>query len=137
MVVDLVGDVAVELADRVVRHLGEVHECVVALEILEGDVAGVLRQHLRALFVGVVQPAHAVEAGVEAGHVVAALEQVVAHAHADVPVSAGEENLHIGNCLSDDRGCRRQGCRGRRWPRPGSQGQIFQGAEPWSHSPCK
>jgi hypothetical protein len=40
LVVDLVGDVAVELTHGIVRHLGEVHQRVVALQILDRDRRG-------------------------------------------------------------------------------------------------
>ncbi len=90
--VDLVGDVRVELADRVVRELGEVNDGVEACDVLGGDPADVLVQGRRRPAVQVVEPARPVVAGVETDHFVAASCQDGGKKHPDIPLGPGRED---------------------------------------------
>ena len=94
VVVDLERDVRVELADRIVRQLGKVDDRVEAAQVLHGDVPDVLGHPGRRAVHAVVQPADAVEAGVEAGDVVAAVEQIGAQDRADIALAAGDQDSH-------------------------------------------
>ena len=64
------------LAERIVRQLGEMDDGVVALEIALGHVPQVLRDDRRPGAVVIEEPAVPVVAAVEAGDIVAALQQV-------------------------------------------------------------
>ena len=97
------------LADRVVGELGEVHHRVEAAQVLGPDPAQVLGDHLGMGLAVVEQPAAAVEAGVEADDVVARLQELRAHDHADIAVGSGQKNFHACSqpALGKGRGRRR------------------------------
>ena len=92
--VDLVRQARVLLAERIVRQLGEVGDGVEALQVFGGDRADILRQDHRARNVGRIQPAGAVEAGIETDRFNAALKQIGAEKRTNVAVSAGKKNFH-------------------------------------------
>ncbi|MCY1561300.1 hypothetical protein D9M68_985360 [compost metagenome] len=72
--IDLIGDVVVELAQRVIGQLGQMHHRLKSLKVFFGDVPNVLADPLWRFFNGVVQPAISVEAGVDAHHVMTTLQ---------------------------------------------------------------
>ena len=91
------GQRRVDVAHRVVRDRGEVHDGVVALEVVRGERAHVLRE----LPVGGGErlPAAALEeADVAAGDVVAGGLEDRGQVRADVAAVAGDEDLHAA-CL--------------------------------------
>ena len=91
--VDCARQPGVEVAERVVREAGEVHDGVEALDLRRPGVADVepLGRHGGA---GGVEVAALVEEGVEAGDVVARVGEHLGHDRPDVAVVAGDENLH-------------------------------------------
>src|SRR5690606_32044877 len=91
-VVDAVGEPGPELAERVVRQLGEVDDGVDALEVLGADVADVDDVGAGPLrSAGGVEPALAVEAGIDADDLVAVGEELGGEHRADVTVDTGDE----------------------------------------------
>jgi hypothetical protein len=95
VVVDVVGDLGGERAERVVRQRRHVHDRVEALQVRDGDVAQVDR---KARHVGGVERAeHAVgeQAAVEAGDLVAGRGEDRGHDGAQVALVAGQQNAHV------------------------------------------
>src|SRR5262249_19082781 len=91
--VDVVGQVGVDVAQRIVRQRGQVTDGVDALELLRADVAqiGVDAGHVvgrRAKVAGVEV------AVVEADHLVPRLAQHADHLDPDVAPVPGYQNLH-------------------------------------------
>ena len=106
--VDLVGDVRCELAERVVGQLGEVDDGVEAGQVGDVQLADVLDQRAGRDVDAVVEPTLPVEAGVDAGDLVAAAHQLGREQAAEVALGAGDQDAH--------------------------QFHTFQAALPWSHS---
>ena len=94
-VVDLERDLRIQRTDRVVRQLGQVDDRVVPAQILDSvTLPDVLRNPRRRPIDAVVQPAAAMEPGVDPGHVVSTIEQVGAQDRADVALAAGHQHAH-------------------------------------------
>jgi len=66
--IDFIGDVVVELAQRVIGQLGQVRHRIETLKVFFCDIANVFSDPPWRLFDGVVQPAVPVETGVDAHH---------------------------------------------------------------------
>ena len=72
LVIDLVGDVRIEFAERIVREFGHVHHDVVPAQVIHRQVADVLDYGGRGVAFRVVKVAGLVKAGVHAGDLVSA-----------------------------------------------------------------
>jgi hypothetical protein len=93
-VVDLERHVRVELAQRIVRQLGEVDHRVEAAQVVDGQVPDVGRPPRGRPVDAVVEPADAVEAGVDAADVVAVSHQVRREDRPDIALAAGDQYAH-------------------------------------------
>ena len=101
LVIDLVGDFGVVLAQRIVGELREVHHRIHALEVLRFGVAQI--EHARErddrhpLRID-VQRTLAIEPRVEPPHFVARRNEQRRQPGAYVAFSSGDENLHVLVC---------------------------------------
>jgi hypothetical protein len=100
-VVDVVGDLSDECAERVVAQFGHVHDRVEAAQVVGLHIADVADQggrrrqgadHLGEPFRA--QPARLVVAGVEADDIDPVGAQVGRHQSAEVAVRAGDQDTH-------------------------------------------
>ena len=96
--VDVVGQLGVEVAEGVVRQRREVHDGVEALEVALDDIAGVLADR-RDAHAG-AEAAALEEVDVEADDLVARLLQKRHQDSANVSVVTGYQNLHMLAFLS-------------------------------------
>ncbi len=94
LVVHPVGDLAEQVAQRVVGQLGHVHHGVEAAQVVLGEGAHVAVQGRQALLDALVEPAGPVEAGVDAGQLVPRVGQLRADHGAEVAVAAGQQDAH-------------------------------------------
>ena len=90
-VVDVVGDVTDQVADRVVGQLRHVHDGVHALEVREARAGGCPAPASRASAPARVQPAVLVVAGVHPDDVVAGPEQFLRRQAAQVALGTGDQ----------------------------------------------
>ena len=93
-VVDLEGDVRVELPDRIIRELGKMHDGIESAQVLHRQVPDVLVEPGRRPVHAVVQPAHPMEAAVDPDDVVPLSEQVRREDRPDVPLAPGDQDSH-------------------------------------------
>jgi hypothetical protein len=93
-VVDVVGDVTDEVAERVVGQLRHVHDGVEAAQVVDRQPADVLVDRVDGAVDASVEPAVLVEAGVDADDVMAVVEQVRTEQAAEVALAAREQDAH-------------------------------------------
>jgi hypothetical protein len=95
-VIDLVGQVGVEVAERVVGKRRQVDDRVEAGQVGRGDVAHVhpQRRHLRPVL---AEPAPLEVERVEPDDIMPSLSQHRDHDRPDVPVVAGDQDSHVSS----------------------------------------
>jgi hypothetical protein len=103
-VVHVVGHVPDELPERVVGELSHVHERVEAPQIVDRQPADVLMQRVRRAINASVQPAVAVEAGVDAHDLVAVSDELRTEQAAQVALTPSEQDAHRLPFVSARRG---------------------------------
>ena len=94
LVVDRVGELLVELAERVVRQRGQVHDRVDPVEVAPLHVADIAGDSGAGGGGQRSEVAPVVEDGVEADHVVARRLEHAASDRADVAAAPGQEYAH-------------------------------------------
>ncbi len=116
ILVDVVGELGIELPHRVVGETGEVDHSVDAVEVFQLDVANVAQDLPVGGDVALARRDAILEiADVESGHPMAALLGEARQDRADVALIAGDQNVH-----------------GMRLPVParGKEGRLFQPGRP-------
>ncbi len=91
--VDVVGQLRVEVAERIVRQGGEVDDGLEALEMAGLDVPDV-EPDAGDLLPAIPEAARLVEARVEPHHLVTGFQEQRHHDGADVALVAGDQHLH-------------------------------------------
>ncbi len=93
--IDVVGDVRVEIAQRIVRQRCQVDNRILSCEILGTDIADVLADMWhRSLRTAPVVGASFVEVGIETGDCVPCPEQVRHHHGSEIALVAGNKHAH-------------------------------------------
>ena len=92
--VNLIGRALVQLSERVVRQLGEMHHRVETLNILRRRPALILRESQRPRVIVVVEPAVSVEAAIHPESVEPTFHEPRPEHGADIPINAGNQYSH-------------------------------------------
>ncbi len=89
-VVDVVGEIGVEVSERIVGQVGEMNDRIETIQLIGGHQSGVELGPRRAAVDAVVEPTDPVKAGVVAHDVVAGVHQTLAQQCSDVALATGE-----------------------------------------------
>ena len=93
--VDLVRELGIEIAERVVREIGQVDHRVEAAQLIDRDIPHVLLELRNGYNTLLFERALLEQIGVEAHHFVARFDEDRDHNGADVALMAGDQYLHF------------------------------------------